>query len=176
MDQKIIFLIGMPASGKGTVAKLFHGYKKFAFGDIIREECLRKFGDTSPSHIEATVSWFHTDREHLLSVRMWKRVKKNKNIVIDGCRNRRQFEHFCKLAKLRPTVVYVYSPRTYRWKLLKARGRKDSGSYAYLIRRDNRELKQGLDYMITQTDFRISNRGTKNQLKKKTFELLKKLK
>ena len=175
--QKIIFLIGFPGCGKGTVAKYMKGYKKFQFGDIIRAECARKFSDKTPEHMEATVKWFHTGgREKLLASRMWTQVKGKNKIVIDGCRNKTQFLTFCKLAKLRPTVVYVYSPRSYRWKLLKARGRKDSGTRTYLMARDNRELRQGLSYMIKQADFTISNRGTKRDLKIKTEKLMKKIK
>ena len=174
--QKIIFLIGLPGCGKGTVAKFMKGYKKFQFGDIIRAECRKKFKDKTPEHMEATVKWFHTNgREKLLASRMWQNVIGKSKVVIDGCRNKRQFTHFCKLAGQKPTVVYVYSPRTYRWKLIKTRGRKDSGTRSYLIARDARELRQGLTYMIHQSDFRVSNRGTKLQLKKSPQSLMEKI-
>jgi dephospho-CoA kinase len=172
--MQIIFLIGLSGCGKGTVASALQG-KKFAFGDIIREECLRKYGKTSPENMEKTVRWFHTGREHLLASRMWLKVKNSKRVIIDGCRNKRQFLHFCKLAHQRPTVVYVYSPRTYRWKLLKNRGRTDTSDRKFLAWKDNRELKQGLAYMIKHSDCRISNRGTLAQLKKKSIQLSKRL-
>jgi len=151
-------------------------YKKFAFGDITREVCKERFGPYTPENAEKTVHWLHTaGRQKIYSTRMWKRVKSYKRVVIDDSRNKLQFTHFCKLAKQRPTVVYIYSPRKFRYKLLKNRARKDFGSYSFLIRKDHRELRQGLAYMIKIADFKISNRSTLNQLKKNTQKLLKKL-
>jgi dephospho-CoA kinase len=174
--QKIIFLVGFPGCGKGTVAKFAHGYRKFAFGDIFREECKRRYGKINPVLMEKTVKWFHTgNRPRLLSKRMWARVKPHKKVIIDGCRNKLQFQEFVRLSKVKPIVVYVYSPRSFRYKLMASRGRSDFSGYKYLIEREQRELKQGLAWMLTQVNYRVSNRSTKAQLRTRALKLFRKI-
>ena len=116
----------------------------------------------------------HTNgREKILSKKMWEKIQGMKKVVIIGCRNKNQFLEFCRLAGQKPVIIYVYSPRKFRWKLLQKRRREDFGGYSYLIERDRRELEQGLKYMIKIARFRISNRSTKKELERKTLKTMK---
>ncbi len=181
--RKLILIVGLPGSGKTTVAefikKHFNAYILHS-GDVIREEIKRRGLKYTPESDMLIAHWFHTHgREKLIAKRVWEKVKKTKKniVVIEGFRSLKTVNHFKRISKITPIIIAVeasFKVRAERELKRKRFGKKES--IEYLKAREKLERKHGIIKLIKKADFKINNsRMTKKQTEKKVVEILKKV-
>jgi len=175
--QKILIIVGMPGSGKTTAAKFIS--KKFnayfiSTGDVIREEIKRRGWKYTPETDAKMRAWFHRGRTHLITKKIWKKIKNKKFVVIDGFRSYKEYKLIKRLSKSKPVIISIKASFEERAKREKARKRfAGYETYKYLKDRDRSELKFGLKTIIKKADYSIDNtKLSKIQTQKKLVALM----
>jgi len=183
MQKKMILIVGLPGSGKSTVADFLE--KKFNAdivhsGDIIREEIKRRGWEYNPRTDALIAHWFHTGgRERLVVKRVWGKIRKSRKkiIVIEGLRSEKQLKYLEEISKTRPVIFSVIASFKVRVKReLKRRrfGKKETISYIKF--RDKLEKSHGEWKLIKKADYTIDNsRLSEKQTERKIIELMKKI-
>ena len=86
MQKKLILIVGLPGSGKSTVADFLKNKFNAVIvhsGDIIREEIKRRGWEYNPKTDALIAHWFHTGgRERLVVERVWIKIKKSRKKLI----------------------------------------------------------------------------------------------
>lgn len=164
MPQKLILIVGLPGSGKSTVAEFIK--KKFNAdivntGDIIREEVKRRGLDYTPENDAKIAHWFHTGgREKMLVERAWSKIKKSKKeiIVVETFRSDKNLKYLEEIAKTKPVVISVVSSFKVRVKRELERGRFGKNeSIKYIRFRDKLEKSHGILKLMKKADYTIDN-------------------
>jgi dephospho-CoA kinase len=181
---KIVLVVGLPGSGKSTVANFIRdNYKAriFLSGDIIREEIKRRNLAYTPENDSKIAHWFHTNgREGLVVKRLWSKIVKSgkKLVVIDGLRSETQLGILEKTAKTRPFVISVIASQNVRVKRELSRGRfGKKESVKYVKFRDELEKGHGIMGLMARADYKIDNtrlsvRQSNYKIKKIMSEIL----
>jgi len=167
--KSLLLIVGMPGSGKSTVAdeakKL--GFRVFSFGDIVREEVRRRKLKENEQNVERVANWFHSGREYLLVHRLEKKLRSIKTekpfYVIEGSRSPKQLrelkEHF------NVKILAVTLPSRIRWARQLARKRADIRTLADAKERDKREISYGINTMLKRADWSISSNCTEKEFR-----------
>jgi dephospho-CoA kinase len=181
MKKALIFIAGLPGSGKSLAAavirKRFHA-KSFKPGDIIREEVKRRGWKNTPENDKKVRLWFHDGREHLISKRLWEKIRKEEGIVvIDGLRSVKHLIVLRKLYKGKIALIKVQSSFGVRAKRSGERGRFGKLDTAQNLRkRDKSELGdlRGQKQLLERADYTIDNSNlSRKQLEKRVVVLVK---
>jgi len=180
--KKLILITGLPGSGKSVAADMIakkYDAKIYHTGDLIREEVKKRKLPYTPASDKKVAEWFHKDgNEKLLAKRAWDKVKRTKKniIILEGFRNVRNVRAIEELSGLRPVLVEVKVPFRIRAKRELARGRFKKGeTLGYLRKRDQREKKRGLGYLLRLDKYEIDNSGTLEDLEKNIDKLMKRI-
>lgn len=181
----IIGLTGTKASGKGEVANYLKekGFIYFSLSDIVREEAMKKgFKDYTVKQSQDIGNELRKKYgPGILASRIIKKIKQNKNYVIDGIRNPGEIKEFRKLKHF--YLIAIDAPQEQRYRWLVARGRaSDPKSWSEFLEMDKRDLGNGEQTIgqqvascMAMADFHIKNDSTIIALHKKVDTILKNL-
>lgn len=177
----ILVVVGLPGSGKSTVAELLRerGFDVIELGDIWRE-LLKKaklpMNDPKATR-EFTKRLRETEGKDVYARYAVKKIKRSmKHVVIMGVRSTYELDYIKK--KLKDIkLIAVLSPFEMRFRRLKRRAKPEDPLtrpvFEWLNTRekrgfmsDKREEKHGVVVVMNQADYAISNTGTTRDLKK----------
>ena len=180
----IIGLTGTKASGKGIIAEILRekGFAYSSTSDRVREEALKRGLENYTIKDLQDIGndlreRFGTD---ILAKRTLERLKDFENIIIDGIRNLGEIEN---LKKHNAIIIGVDAPQKQRFeRLLKRQRVSDPKNWQEFLAMESRDLGQGENQSGQQTreciensDYRIINDGTPEELKQKIEYLFMKL-
>jgi dephospho-CoA kinase len=181
MQKTIILIVGLSGSGKSFAAEVLKKKfkaKMFETGDIIREEIKRRGLEYTPENDRKMRLWFHPAREHLLMLKLWRKIKGVRGlIVIDGFKSIREVRMLKRLSHKNIVIIAIIASFKVRAEREIKRGRfGKQETIDYLRRRDISELRIGEGRLIKKADFYINNSNlTKKQFEKKIIDLIKKI-
>ena len=180
-DRLIVCVTGMPGAGKSVFAEVSKtlGFEIYRMGDDVRMEAERRGIPPSDENLGAIMMQLRqTGGPVAIAVLCKRRIVKDSRsefILIDGIRNINEFHEFKKLGTA--ALVSVHTSPQRRFEFLRGRGRSDSPStFASFEARDRRELAVGIGEAIALADRVLINAGTLEEMKDRTFEILKSLK
>ena len=175
----IIGVTGHPASGKDTVGDYLvsKGHTKITMSDILRKEMTKLGIPTDRSSIHNYVTEMREKYGNgYLCQETIKRIKGN--TVLSGLRNLEELKIFKEKLGESFKLISVESSIETRYVRAKERGRiGDNISFERFKIEEEEEKnshsgKFGVDLLIKQADFNITNDGTKEELFKKVDVLL----
>ena len=161
--MKIIFIVGMPGSGKSVftdIAKEMN-IPVFSSGDIIREEIKRRDITYNEKNDLEVARWFNEEgREELIGERFFDKIQKINDdfVILEGVRSIRSVN---RLKQLLPNcdiqVIAIHASPDKRHKRITERPRFHGKGYVNVKERDEQELKHGLGELIALSDEIIVN-------------------
>lgn len=181
--MKIICLVGMPGSGKGTVVEVFKekGLQIVNMGDVVRREAQKRGYEVTPANLgRVSMSLREEFGDEEIARRCAASIKTGlsagSSVVIEGIRSLKEVMYFKEKFKGDFYLIAVHaSPKT-RFKRLKTRMREDdSGNWAEFEERDRRELGYGTGSAIALADYLVVNEGSIEELKEKIKDIYKAL-
>ena len=186
----ILVVVGLPASGKSTVAQILReeGFDVIELGDIWRE--LLKKNNVPINDPRATREFTLMIREKygkdIYAKYALKKIKKSmRHIVIMGVRSTYEMDRIKKHIK-DVKVIALLSPLKISYKRLRTRAKpedpKNLSDFNWLVTRekrgfmsDKKEEKHGVMVLIKKSDFAISNVGTIDDLRASLNQVLVKI-
>ena len=187
MKKILLLLIGLPGSGKTTIANfLSHKFKAKVFhsGNIIRQEIKHRRLAYTPANDMKIANWFHTGgRDILIAEKTYKAISKFRNsiIIVEGFRNTNQYNYLLSKNKIKKKfskiiLLAVSAPFKIRAARELGRGRFSKGeTLKYLQARDLTESRHGLKRLIAKAKYKINSSGSLEETEKKAKVLIKKL-
>ena len=179
-DKVVIGVAGMPGAGKSVLEEVAQkmGYAIVVMGDEIREEAKRRKLEPTPENLGKIMLMLRKEEgADVVARRCIPKVKNAKEnvVVVDGIRSleeanefRRHFQNF--------TLVAIHaSPETRFQRLFQRKRSDDPEGWETFMERDLRELSVGLGNAIATADYMVVNEGTRDQLRKKVREVLKRV-
>ncbi|NIO44099.1 MAG: AAA family ATPase [Candidatus Aenigmarchaeota archaeon] len=182
MPKKLVVIVGLPGSGKSTVAEFIK--KEFNAdtvhsGDVIREEVKNRGLEYTPENDALIADWFNEteEGERSLVQRVWDKVKDSEKdlILVEGFRATGNIEFLEEVAKIKPIVIAITASFNVRVQRELKRGRfgKEEG-INYLKLREKQEKKHGIENLINNADYTIDNSGlNKEETNAKISEIIK---
>jgi len=165
MPKKLVVIVGLPGSGKSTVAEFIK--KEFNAdivhsGDIIREEVKRRGLEYTPENDAIIADWFNAteEGERLLVQRVWNKIKESEKdlIVVEGFRATENIKILEEIAKIKPFVIAVTASFNVRVQRELKRGRfGKEESKKYLKLREEQEKGHGVEDLIECAGYTIDN-------------------
>ena len=185
MKKKIIIgLIGEMGSGKDTVADYLadkYGARLFRFSDPLRE-ALEVFLENDKAGREDMIWLANNIRgkygNGVIANSLRRKFDKiNRGIIVlNGMRIKEDFE----FVKSFPNsyVIYVTLDSKTRWKRIFGRGEKadDTASYKKFLEMEKAETEVQIPNIGKKADFRLENKGTKDELGRKIEEIMGQIK
>ncbi len=175
----VISIVGMPGSGKTTVAKIikqeFNAYM-YSSGDVIRDEIKRRGLRYTKENDKKVSEWFHNGRENLIVKRVVSKIKKSKKdiVVVEGLITESEEKYLEKLFDV--VLISVKAPARIRHKRIMERKRFGSQtSREYILKRDRREKSMGIEKLIKHAKYTINNNSSEKELRKKVVEVVNKI-
>ncbi len=139
----IIGVSGPICSGKDTFSKILaeKGFTIFSFGDILREEMVKKGIALERKNIQDYGNKLRNEEGgNAIAKRIIAKMDKDRNYVIQGFRNPSEVEDFMKLDDF--ILVALDSSKEKRYERIKERDReKDPKTFEDFMKLDRRELE-----------------------------------
>ena len=182
MPRLIIGLIGLPGSGKGTVANLLqkeYGAKYTRFSGIISDLLDRLAIEKSRENmIKMSETLRQTFGEDALSYAIGQDVLKAKGqiIVLDGIRRPGDIVALEPLPQFH--LVSVEAPPELRFERMKARGEKATEATMtreQFLAEEQAPTEVTIPAVMERAEFHLDNSGSKEDLETKARELMKQL-
>jgi dephospho-CoA kinase len=180
-DKIVIGLTGMPGSGKSlvvveTAREL--GYAVVVMGDVIREETAKRGLELSPKNVgKVMLELRAAGGDNVIAEKCIPKIESQKKakVIVEGIRSLHEANvfktHFAKFA-----LMAVHSSPGTRYKRLYSRGRSDDPNcWELFYERDTRELGVGIGNAIALAEFMVINEESKNEVKEKVKETLKRV-
>lgn len=177
----IICLVGMPGAGKSVTAKYLEtkGYIRIPLGLFVKER-VKKRGEklTKETIEEASYEIHGMNKDWELAQKALELIKKKKmkNVVIDGVRDKDQWDHIADNADDDVTLVAIECPKHTRMERQLERMRFGDLTEDDIKRRDKREIMFGEKDLMDIADYEADNSKTIEHLKKELDNILKKTK
>lgn len=171
----LILLVGMPSSGKTTVARILAemGFSVASTGDVIRDEIKRRDLPYTKENDRKVSDWFHDGREDLVVERLLERLEGDRKVV-DGLMDPEQVKKIRKATGEDPVIVAIKADRDSRMKREMKRKRFEDVTEEYFRKREEAEKRLGRDRLLEMADYTIDNTDlTREELKSRLKELLK---
>lgn len=177
--KTLVVLVGMPGAGKSlasTVAKQF-GIPVFVSGDVIRLEAREQRLEPTRTNLGRLMLEIRK-KEGMGAVarRLLPLIEEavSRAAVYEGARNMEEIEELRKYYSVLSVAIHASPASRYR-RLLRRKRRDQPMSWKQFLERDERELKVGLGRVIVLADRMIENENTKDQLRRQTGRVLKKM-
>jgi len=169
----------MPGAGKSlasTVAKRL-GVPVFVSGDVIRMEAKKRGLDPTRTNLgRLMLEIRRSEGMGAVARRVLPLIEAAVSpvIVYEGARNMEEIEELRKYYTVLSVAIHASPASRYR-RLLRRKRRDQPKSWKQFLERDERELKVGLGRVIALADRMIENENTKDQLRRQTGRVLKKV-
>lgn len=164
----MICLVGLPGSGKSTVASVFqdYGLPVVVMGDAVRMEAEMRGVKPSLRSMRRLMLQLRGERGKAavadLCMPLIRETGSN-TVIVDGVRSLAEVHRFRRFADT--SLIGVFSPRCLRFKRLRTRRRRDAPrSLKDLTLRDMTEIDVGLGDAFALSDFVIVNDSTMRSL------------
>ena len=177
--KTLVVLVGMPGAGKSlasTVAKRL-GVPVFVSGDVIRMEAKKRGLDPTRTNLgRLMLEIRRSEGMGAVARRVLPLIEAAVSpvIVYEGARNMEEIEELRKYYTVLTVAIHASPASRYR-RLLRRKRRDQPKSWKQFLERDERELKVGLGRVIALADRMIENENTKDQLRRQTGRVLKKV-
>ncbi len=176
----ILCIAGFPGSGKTQISNYLKskGFFTISFGSFIKEELSKhNIAYTAPNVVSVSLYFHRTGKDIQLAQKVLSVLHGSGcvNQVIDGCRNRREYEYIKEHELSDVYLVGVDCSKKVRYERAKKRRRFVGLTENDYKERDKREKNYGLNELLNSAEFRINNNGTKDELKSQVGKLLGKL-
>ena len=175
----LVVIVGMPGAGKSlasTVAKQL-GIPVFVSGDVIRLEAKKRGLEPTRTNLGRLMLEIRSNEGMgAVARRVLPLIQKaiSPVVVYEGARNMEEIEELRKYYTVHSVAIHA-SPASRYWRLLRRKRRDQPKSWKQFLERDKRELKVGLGRVIVLADRMIENENTKDQLRRQTGRVLKKI-
>ncbi len=163
---RVIAVCGLPASGKGEFATILAdtGIPVLSMGDMIRAEVKKLNLKENPEIFGEIAQQLRQQfGDDVLAIRLCSAVDEllqHHNIVlIEGLRGVAEYDVFNAHWQDRFSTIAIIADTEVRFQRIQLRGRAEDGDRDSLKIRDEREIGWGLNKLIAQADYRISNDG-----------------
>ncbi len=162
-EISIIGLVGLPGSGKSTVASKLHsfGFPIIVMGDAVRREAELRGIKPSIGNMRKLMLQLRRERGDAVVADLCIPLvleTGSKVVVIDGVRSPAEVRRFRKLGHV--ILVGIFCPRKLRFERLRRRPRKDAPKDIRALElRDEVELSVGLGTIFALADFMLINDG-----------------
>jgi len=169
----------MPGAGKSlasTVAKQL-GIPVFVSGDVIRMEAKKRRLDPTRTNLgRLMLEIRRSEGMGAVARRVLPLIEAAVSpvIVYEGARNMEEIEELRKYYTVLSVAIHASPASRYR-RLLRRKRRDQPKSWKQFLERDERELKVGLGRVIALADRMIENENAKDQLRRQTGRVLKKV-
>lgn len=177
--MKIIAFVGMPASGKSEASIVARrlGIPVVNMGDIVREETARRGLPPTDENIGGIGTMLRMEEgKDVIAKRCVPRIHlMNSHIMlVDGTRNLEEINYFKKQFGNDFKLIAINAPFNLRFERIKKRGRSDdTGDIEELKKRDEREMRWGLEKAIEKADITIENTSSIEKFHKEIEKLLR---
>jgi len=178
-DKTLVVLAGMPGAGKSlasTVAKQL-GIPVFISGDVIRLEAKKRRLEPTRNNLGRLMLEIRK-KEGMGAVarRLLPLIEETVSAVVvyEGARNMEEIEELKKHYTVFSVAIHASPQSRYR-RLLHRKRRDQPQNWRQFLERDNRELGVGLGRLISLADSMIENEETKDQLRRQTRRVFKKI-
>ena len=175
----LVVIVGMPGAGKSlasTVAKQL-GIPVFVSGDVIRLEAKKRGLEPTRTNLGRLMLEIRSNEGMgAVARRVLPLIQKaiSPVVVYEGARNMEEIEELRKYYTVHSVAIHA-SPASRYWRLIRRKRRDQPKSWKQFLERDERELKVGLGRVIVLADRMIENETTKDQLRRQTGRVLKKI-
>ncbi|PWB39124.1 MAG: hypothetical protein C3F02_00695 [Parcubacteria group bacterium] len=180
MTKKIIVLVGLLSSGKGTVAKYFvekYGAQSFRFSTIMRDVLDRLYLEHSRENM-SNLSTLLRERfgEDLFAKVMAADVAKSdaKIVVVDGARRQADVEHLKKIAGFK--LVSIEADPKIRYERLTRRAENPDDknkTWEQFLADHQLETEVNIPPLMKLADVVVDNNGSAEELYRQLDNLLK---
>lgn len=165
----MLFIVGMPGSGKSTVAKILRrrGFRYLEMSDVIKESMRKKGLEVTLANIQKYTAMMKKRHGKGVWARMHAANIKNYkgNVVISGCRNPEEIETFRELVRAPVRIMAITAPSRLRYKRLSTRKGVRPVDYKDFMATDTNLVNSEIRGMMRSADVVISNVGTSAQLR-----------
>ncbi len=164
---RVFAVCGLPASGKGEFATILAktGIPVLSMGDMIRAEVKKRNIEEYPEVFGEVAQQLRQQfGDDILAVRLCSAVdtllEKHDVVLIEGLRGVAEYDVFHSHWSDKFSTIAVTADEEVRFQRIQLRGRAEDGDRDSLKIRDEREIGWGLDVLINQADFTLSNDGS----------------
>ena len=164
---RVFAVCGLPASGKGEFATILAktGIPVLSMGDMIRAEVKKRNIEEYPEVFGEVAQQLRQQfGDDILAVRLCSAVdnllEKHDVVLIEGLRGVAEYDVFHSHWSDKFSTIAVTADEEIRFQRIQLRGRAEDGDRDSLKIRDEREIGWGLDVLINQADFTLSNDGS----------------
>jgi dephospho-CoA kinase len=176
---KVVAICGMPGSGKGVFADVAIelGLPVHSMGNLIRAEVEARELTPDP-HVFGRMAQELRDEygDGVLAARLAPLIDaesaNHELMIIEGMRGVAEREIFLEHWGADFSVIAIESSSSTRFARITARGRSEDGDRASFDDRDQRERRWGLQTLIKEADFVVSNSETLELFTEKCHQLL----
>jgi dephospho-CoA kinase len=173
--MKILGFCGLPGSGKSTAIDAIRDLGIIiTMGDVIRKEAKKQNIEPSNDNLgRIAIELRKINGPEIIAKKCVEMISELSDdiIIIDGIRSLAEIDVFRKLWRF--PVITIDSSKELRFKRLSERGRHDDSKIIEKIKeRDKREIEFGVEEVVKNADYRITNDSTKEELKKRTRTLV----
>lgn len=183
MSKKVIALVGMPGTGKGTCTDYLHekyGWKVVHFGHMVYDEVQRRGLDNVKDEVFVREDMRRLDGPAVLAKHATRKVQEYFDagedvIVLDGLYSWTEYKHLAHMFGEELTVIAVVAPKTLRReRVLKRKDGHRTYTIEQLITRETAEI-ENLEKggPIAFADYTIVNDESLEALQKKIEKILK---
>lgn len=181
MNKNLLAITGEPGAGKDTVCdclqKELPDPARLRFSDPLFDT-LSMFCDEVTRNDQQWLVKKLRERfgENVLGRAIKKKIKKSKAdwIILNGLRKWGEFE---MIKNLGGKLIYVTARPKLRWQRLQNRKEKgdDQDSFENFLKKEENSPERDISEIGQSADFQIKNNDSKEKLKQKTKEILKKI-
>ncbi|RLI26200.1 MAG: dephospho-CoA kinase [Candidatus Hecatellales archaeon] len=180
MRRKVVGVVGMPGSGKTTLAEAARevGFRVVTMGDFVRAEAERRGLKPTAENLGSLMFKLRREGGEAILAKLTSQAIEaldDKLVLIDGVRSPAEVEEFReKFPGFK--LIAVKAPSRLRFERLTGRERSDDPkAWKEFRRRDLREIKVGVSLAMKQADVSLENLGGIGEFKASALKVLKEL-